>query len=234
MQGIPLGKHAFLASGPRATYVPRMNASDQAIGILGGTFNPVHHGHLLLARDAREQLGLDRVLLVPNARSPLREGEELAPAELRLAMVRAAVDGEEGLEAHGIEVERGGRSYTVETLEALSRERPGVAWTFLAGADGLETLERWHRIGDLLRLATVAVLPRPGYPVAEAWDALRSRAPGVAERVRVLPDARQVDIRATEVRERVAAGRSIRFLVPAAVESLIRRHHLYAPIQQRA
>jgi nicotinate-nucleotide adenylyltransferase len=234
MQGITDGKHAFLDPPILAAYGLRMQASDRAIGILGGTFNPVHHGHLLLARDALESLGLDRVLLVPNARSPLRVGEDLAPASLRLEMVRAALEGELGLEAHPLEVERGGRSYTVETLEALALERPGVAWTFLIGADSLDTLERWHRIGDILRMASLVVVPRPGYPLAAALQALYGRSKACEGRISVLPGKREVDIRATEVRQRIATGRSIRYLVPPAVEALIHRHGLYRSSPQRA
>lgn len=204
-----------------------MKGKAEQVGIFGGTFNPVHHGHLLLAREARECLGLDRVVLVPNRRSPLREGEVLAGAEDRLEMVRRAVRGEAGMEVSEVEVRREGASYTVETLEALRGKWPGAELVFLCGADSLTTLDRWVRVERILELARVCVMARPGTEVEAAYAALAERAPGVAAGVERLPVTRVVDLSATEIRERVAAGRSVRWMVPEAVEAYIRERGLF-------
>ncbi|MCC5849281.1 MAG: nicotinate (nicotinamide) nucleotide adenylyltransferase [Verrucomicrobia bacterium] len=197
------------------------------VGILGGTFNPIHHGHLILARAAKEALGLSRMLLVPNARSPLRQDEELAPADLRLRMLEAAVSGEEGLEACGVEVRRKGTSYTVDTLRELNQAHPDARLHFLVGADSLETLDRWVRIDEIIRLAAVVVLPRPGADAPALLRDLGERAPEVAKGVRLLDLNCRIEISATGIRERVAAGQSIRWLVPDAVREIIESQGLY-------
>lgn len=196
-------------------------------GVFGGTFNPVHHGHLILAREAMESLELDRMILVPNYRSPLREGEVLAPAEDRLEMLRRAVAGEPGMEVSDLEVRRGGTSFTVETLETLKREHPEIDLTFLCGADSLTTLDRWVRIERILEVARVCVLARPGTEAEAAHAGLARRAPQVAEKVQLIAMTRMLDLSATEIRERLAAGKSIRWLVPEAVGEYVRSKGLY-------
>ena len=204
-----------------------MEVKATPVGVLGGTFNPIHHGHLILARAAKEALGLDRILLVPNVRSPLRREEALAPADLRLRMLEAAVSEEAGLEACGVEVRRKGTSYTVETLEELRRIHPEAHLHFFVGADSLETLDRWVRIDDILRLATLVVLPRPGANAELLLRELDARAPEVAAGVRLLHLNCRIEISATGIRERVASGRSIRWLVPDPVREIIESRGLY-------
>lgn len=200
-----------------------MNAKVKRLGIYGGTFNPIHHGHLILAREAMELLELHRLLVVPNARSPLRLGEALTPADLRLELVRLALEGEPGMEACDLEIRRGGSSYTVETLETLSEQYPDMELIFLAGADSLDTLDRWVRVEQIVQLARVVILPRPGYSRTRALRELLLRAPHMAGKVEMLETARRVDISSTEIRERMAAGRSIRWLVPDAVAAALCR-----------
>ncbi len=204
-----------------------MDSNGTRVGFYGGTFNPVHVGHLLVAREARERLGLDTLYVLPNSRSPLRVGEALAPAESRLEMLRLALEGEEGLGVCDLEVRRGGTSYTVETLRELRRRHAGVELTFLMGADSLETFDRWVGPEEICDLARVVVLPRPGVDAHPALEALEKRASGVAGKIRVLPEGRRIDISATEVRRRAAAGQSIRWLVPEAVERYLLAHRLY-------
>jgi len=194
-----------------------MNAKVKRLGVYGGTFNPVHHGHLILAREAMELLCLDRLLFVPNARSPLRMHEEPAEPGRRLELVRLAVEGEPGMKVCDLEIRRGGASYTVETLEALSAEYPGVELFFLAGADSLESLDRWVRVERIVQLARVCILPRPGYSRTRALRELARRSPQLAQEVELLQSKRRIDISATEIRERLAAGKSIRWLVPEGV-----------------
>jgi nicotinate-nucleotide adenylyltransferase len=204
-----------------------MNPKAEQLGVFGGTFNPVHHGHLILAREAVELLKLDRLLLVPNAQSPLREGEVLAPAEDRLHMLRLAVAEEPGMRVCDLEVRRGGPSYTVETLEALASAHPDAELIFLCGADSLNTLDRWVRIDRILELARICVLTRPGTEAEGALENLTRRALSVGRAVRLLPMSRMIDLSATEIRERVARGQSVRWMVPEAVEAYIRLRGFY-------
>ena len=204
-----------------------MKEKAEQLGVFGGTFNPVHHGHLILAREAMERLKLDRLLLIPNYRSPLREGEVLAPAADRLAMLRLAVGDEPGLSVSELEVRRAGPSYTVETLEALKSMYPEAELTFLCGADSLNTLDRWVRIERILELARICVLSRPGTEADAAHAALIWRAPGVGNAVQVLSMTRMIDLSATEIRERAAAGQSIRWLVPESVRDYMHAQKLF-------
>lgn len=204
-----------------------METKAERVGVFGGTFNPVHHGHLLLARDALESLGLSRVILVPNRMSPLRVGETLAPASVRLEMLRAAVRGEDRLEVSDLEIRREGPSYTVETLREFSGLLPGARLVFLAGADSLATLDRWVRVDEIFTLAEVVVLPRPGEDVPAALAGLAARAPDIARQVRLAPVTRGIDLSATEIRNRVSRGLSIRWMVPGHVERLVKEHALY-------
>jgi len=204
-----------------------MNSKAERVGVYGGTFNPIHHGHLLAAREAFEHLGLDRLLFLPNARSPLRQGEVLAPAEDRLEMLRLALAGEPGFEACDVEIRRGGTSYTVETLRVLRQDQPGVAWTFLMGADSLETFDRWVAAEEIVSLARVVALPRPGFNAVAALEALFQRAPALRGKVGLLEAGRRIDISATDIRQRAASGLSLRWLLPEAVASYIVEKSLY-------
>lgn len=206
-----------------------MNPQDARLGIFGGTFNPIHHGHLILARAAFELLKLEELVLVPNNRSPLRAGEVLAPPSLRFEMVRRAVADEPGLRASDVEVQRQGTSYTVETLRRFRADNPQHGLVFFIGADSVDSLDRWYCIEEIQELAQVVVLPRPGSHIKAALQALAVRAPGIAERLQVINTGVRVDLSATGIRKRVAAGRSIRWLVPEPVRLLIESEGLYGP-----
>jgi nicotinate-nucleotide adenylyltransferase len=199
------------------------------IGVLGGTFDPVHVGHIELARAARRELGLDRVLVIPAARPPHKLGVELAPAADRLAMVELAVAGEEGLIASPIEVGRSGPSWTIDTLMALRDEAEAVGQpaqlTLILSADAFAGLPTWHEPERIVRMARIAVAPRPGHP-PPAPDALPPDLRAAASEITIL-DGPNVDVSATDIRRRVADGLSIDGLVPAAVARYIEEHHLY-------
>jgi nicotinate-nucleotide adenylyltransferase len=186
------------------------------VGILGGSFNPVHHGHLLLATRAAEAAGLDRVLLMPAATSPLKRRAELAPAKDRLAMLRAAVRGHPRLEACDLELRRGGISYSVDTLDLL-RRRLAARLYWILGADAFRLLPRWHQADRVRALTTFIVLPRPGVPLP--------RLPGV--RALFLDDAPPLGISSTEIRRRIRRGLPVRYWVPDAVDAYVRRKGLY-------
>jgi nicotinate-nucleotide adenylyltransferase len=189
------------------------------LGVFGGTFDPPHLGHLVAASDACQVLALDRVLWVPSAVPPHKVQTVQASARDRLAMVRAAVEGDPRFEVESLELERSGPSYTVDTLRTLGERHSGAALFFLTGADNVAELPGWHRPDEILRLARLVVITRAGdhAHVPAAWN---------AEVVRIT----RVDVSATEIRRRVAAGETIRYLVPEAVRAYIERAGLYGAI----
>ena len=189
------------------------------VGILGGSFDPIHRGHLRLAAELREKLALDRVILVPAAQQPLKAGRVQAPAEDRLAMARLAAAGEPWLEASDVEVRRAGPSYTIDTLAALHAALgPGAELFFLAGADVLADLERWYRLDDVLAAARFIVATRPGHDLA-----IPARLAGRLQPIEI----EALPISATRVRESLHAGGSAGDLIPPPVEAYIRQHGLY-------
>lgn len=189
----------------------------ERMGVLGGTFDPPHAGHVAVGLAARRGLGLDRVMFVPAGRpwqKTTSGGYEPAPAEDRYEMTRLAVAPEEGLEVSRLDLDRPGPTYTVDTLEAL--EAPARELFLVLGADAAALMPTWHRWEDVVALATLAVVPRRG--------AAPPRLPG-ARVVEVTMDP--VDVSASEIRRRLAAGEPVARLVPAAVERYIRAHGLY-------
>ena len=184
------------------------------LGILGGSLNPVHHGHLIIAERAAEAVGLDRVLFIPTAVSPLKAGRELAPAADRWAMLKAALRGNPRFQASDLEMRRGGVSYTVDTLRELQR-RTRADLHLILGADAARLLPRWKSIEVVRELATFVLVSRPGHRV-------RARMP--KQHIVEVP---LLEISSTEIRERVRRGLSIRYLVPEGVERHIRRRGLY-------
>jgi len=181
---------------------------------------------LILAEEARTRLRLERVIFVPAGDPWRKAGEEVTPAEHRLAMVRLMVAGDPYFEVSTMEVERPGPSYTVDTLETLRRQHgPGLELYFIVGEDALHDLPRWKDPSRILSLARLAVAPRPhGSEVAEAD--LDAAVPGLSERITPLPMP-TIDISSTALRERARAGLSLRYLVPLAVEEYVRRYGLY-------
>ena len=189
------------------------------IGVLGGTFDPVHIGHLVVAQEARSALALDRVLLVV-ANDPWQKSGDrpVTPAEDRLAVVEAAVTGVPGIQASRIEIDRGGPSYTVETLHDIAAAEPGAALFLVVGADVVPTLPTWHRAADLPSLATLVVARRAGTPKVPdpgGWGVVHLPVP-------------RLDVSSSGIRARFAAGAPVDFLVPAAAIRCIVARGLYA------
>jgi nicotinate-nucleotide adenylyltransferase len=185
------------------------------LGIFGGTFDPPHIGHLLVASDAIDQLGLDRLVFIPTAMQPLKTGVRATVASPgdRLEMTRLMAGDDPRLSADPIEVDRGGLSFTIDTLAALAHRSPGDERFLLLGADTWETFPRWREPEAVMRLATVVVLQR--------GDVTPTVAPPL------VLSTRRVDVSSTEVRSRVRDGRSIRGFVPDAVRAYIERTGLY-------
>ena len=195
------------------------------LGVLGGTFNPPHFGHIAVARAARAQLGLDRVLLMPANRNPFKQAAPDPGPRHRLEMCRLAAAGEPGIEACGLEVERGGASFTVDTLRAIHASHPDAALTFILGADTATSLPSWREPRELVRLAELAVAARGGAAREQVAGALAPLADaGLRLRFLELPE---VDVSASDVRRRVAAGEPIAGLVSPAVAAYIAEHDLY-------
>lgn len=202
------------------------------IGVFGGSFDPVHVGHLLLAECCREQAGLDRVLFVPAATQPHKQDRRLADAEHRVEMLRLATGGHPAFAVATLEIERGGVSYTVDTLAALAAAHPGAELCLLLGPDALAGLPTWREPERIAALATLVGVER------EALDDLRGAATNAGlstllgvDRLESLLERRvrmpAIGIRASDIRAAVAAGRSIRYRTPRAVEAYIQAHGLY-------
>jgi nicotinate-nucleotide adenylyltransferase len=195
-----------------------------SLGVLGGTFNPPTLGHLAIAGHAREQLGLERVVLVPTGSPPHKQIDGDPGPQRRLEMCRLLVHGAEGLSVCAIETERDGPSYTVDTLRELHERHPETELTFIVGADVAGTLPSWHEPLELLELATLAVAGRPGSDRSAVLDAVASL--GGAQRVRFL-DAPLIDVSSSRAREQAAAGEPIERLVGADVAEYVAEHALY-------
>lgn len=186
-------------------------------GILGGTFNPPHVAHLVVAQEVREALDLDQVVLVPTSVHAFK-GPASAAARHRAAMTELAVAGDPCLGVDRIEIQRGGVSYTVDTLRALREREPDTDWTLILGRDNLEELAQWREVDALPDLAAIVVTTRAGLPLPDRLP-FGGRC--------TLVDVPSLEISSTAVRARVARGGSIRYWVPPAVEAYIREHALY-------
>jgi len=195
------------------------------LGVLGGTFNPPHIGHLVCAQEAHDQLGLDRVVLMPAGVPPHKEVQADPGAEARHALCQAAVAGDERFTVSRLELDRGGKSFTVDTLRALRDQSPQDNITFIAGGDMARSLPSWREPEALLSLATLAVAER----AADKRDAISAAIAPLAgaERVRFF-DMPRIDVSSSLVRERAASGRPIRYLVPDAVADAIAQNGWYA------
>ena len=185
------------------------------IAIYGGTFDPVHHGHLIVAREAIERLGAEQVIFIPARVSPLRKTAPVARDEIRLLMIKAAIENEPGFAVDDCELLRPPPSYTIDTIEQIRQRNSEATIYCLIGEDNVDKLTKWRRFADLEKMVHLVVLDRSGQQPHHAYPIIR----------------RKIDISATEIRKRVATGRSIRYFVPPAVEEIIRREKLY--LEQR-
>ncbi len=215
---------------------------DGKIGILGGTFNPVHYGHLRASEEVRDRIGLEKILFIPSGNPPLKN-LELASAEYRFDMTRLAVASNPSFEISDIECRKAGRSYTVDTLIALKEIHPGKEFYFILGIDAFLDIPLWHHPEKLAQLTHFVVVSRPRFSFtqlssrvplnAEAFSALESGDPAVYDTL--LENGRQVllmnitslDVSATAIRRLVKEGKSIKYLLPESVESFIISHNLY-------
>lgn len=204
------------------------NFSPRRIGIFGGSFDPVHFGHLILADSCREALQLDEVRLIPAATSPLKPRGPVASDEDRVTMLKLALGGTSGLVVDTLEIDRGGVSYTIDTVAMIAQQEPAAELFLMIGADSVASLDRWHRPADLLRSVRLAVVSRGGHQPLDL-DHPRSLL-NDAERAEFQPlviEMPEIELSSSELRDRVAQGRSIRFRTPRAVEAFIAAQGLY-------
>lgn len=193
------------------------------VGVLGGTFDPLHFGHLRAAEVARDELTLERVLFVPAFNPPHKLGGTVTDASVRVSMLELVLADEDGFELSSIEIERGGRSYTIETLDELQRRHPDAEYWFITGSDAFLEIRTWKDWEVLLERYAFAVHERSGVGLEEASRAVPSSLHG---RI-VFLQSEMLTVSSTEIRSSVRDGRSIGFLVPGAVEDYIRRNRLY-------
>ncbi|MDD5116741.1 MAG: nicotinate-nucleotide adenylyltransferase [Candidatus Omnitrophica bacterium] len=186
------------------------------IGILGGTFNPVHIGHLILAEEAREKLGLDKIILIPTAIPPHKDDTGIAPAGERMKMLKMAIRGNKYLSVSDMEIRRRGRSYTIDTLRELKRKFSRDEIYFIIGSDLLKYLSEWKDLGGIIEMVKFVAATRPGYPLEQIPNNISTMA------------IRAVDVSGFEIRERVRSNKTFRYLVPEAVFNYITKTRLYS------
>ena len=185
------------------------------IGILGGTFNPIHLGHLILAEEVREKLKLDKVIFVPTYLPPHKDNSEIAQASARLAMIKLAIKGNRYFLASDIEIKRDGRSYTIDTMREFKRLYPEDELYFIIGSDLLKYLDDWKDLEEIIKMVRFIVATRPGYPL--------EKIPSHISTVSI----RAVDISGFEIRKAIKENKSFRYLVPESVRKYIHKKRLY-------
>jgi nicotinate-nucleotide adenylyltransferase len=198
------------------------------IGVCGGTFDPVHLGHLVLAEQSREQAALDQVWFIPSARPPHKQDRSVSPFHHRVEMLQLAIAGHAAFRVNDLEAERPGVSYTADTLNELRSRNPGDDFDFIIGSDCLPDLVHWYQPARILELAGLIVVKREGWPMwSEAELRLALHLPvevHIRQRAVEMPT---IAISSSDLRDRAATGRSLRYLVPRAVECYIETHQLY-------
>lgn len=185
------------------------------IGILGGTFNPIHTGHLILAEETREKIGLDRIIFVPAYFPPHKQNSDIAEAKHRLAMVKLATSDNSNFSVSDLEIKRDGRSYTIDTIKELKVAYPKDDLYFIIGSDLLEYLDEWKDLDEIIKLVKFIVATRPGYPLEK-----------IPSHIATIP-IRAVDISGFEIRKAIKENKSFRYLVPEAVYQYINKEGLY-------
>ena len=185
------------------------------IGILGGTFNPIHIGHLILAEEVREKLKLDKIIFVPTYLPPHKDNSDIASAGARLAMVKLAIKGNRYFVVSDIEIKRDGRSYTIDTLKEFKKMSPQDELYFIIGSDLLKYLDEWKDLDEIIQMVRFIVATRPGYPLEK-----------IPSHISTIP-IRAVDISGFEIRKAIKENKSFRYLVPETVLEYILRKKLY-------
>lgn len=185
------------------------------IGILGGTFNPIHIGHLILAEEVREKLGLDKIIFVPAYLPPHKDSSDIAPACHRFSMIKSAIKASRYFSVSDIEIKRDGRSFTIDTLKEFKKIYPRDELYFIIGSDLLRYLDEWKDLSQIIQMVKFVVATRPGYPLDKIPSYISTLA------------IRAVDISGFEIRLAIKEGKSFRYLVPEAVFNYITKKRIY-------
>ena len=210
------------------------------IAIMGGTFNPVHYGHLRVAEEVRGLLNVDKVIFIPAFNPPHKDDHSFISSEHRIKMVSLAIEDNPAFEVSDREIRRGGASYSVETLREMADEERGEEFHFIVGADSFNEITTWHEFEEIFMLANIIVVPRPGYrvkrveealPVAEAskfwYDETRDLYPNDYGRFVKFMETTPMGISSSRIRELVKRGDSVKYLIPPSVEGYIKKERLY-------
>ncbi|CAJ1227464.1 nicotinate-nucleotide adenylyltransferase [Lactiplantibacillus xiangfangensis] len=190
------------------------NLPHRRVGILGGTFNPPHLGHLIMAQQVGDQLGLDEVRFMPDAQPPHVDEKKTIAAQDRVNMVQAAIADNPLFRLETAEIKRGGKSYSYDTMKLLKAQHPDTQYYFIIGGDMVDYLHKWYHIDDLLKLVTFVGIKRTGYPTTSRYPV-------------IWVDAPLIDVSSTAIRKKINHGHTVRYLVPDAVAAYIEEHHLY-------
>jgi nicotinate-nucleotide adenylyltransferase len=202
------------------------SGSRMNIGVMGGTFDPIHKGHLIVAEEVKARLSLAEIIFVPAGQPWLKANSPISPAEHRVRMLRLAIADKTCCRLSTMEIERAGPTYTVDTIAELQNQLGAEdELFFILGWDSLAELPQWHEPSRLIKLCYLVAVPRLGYPAPD-FKALEADVPGLSQRV-IMLDTPEIDVSATSIRNRVAQGLSIAHLVPEAVDEYIRKHKLY-------
>ncbi len=196
------------------------------LGIYGGTFDPIHFGHLVVAEYVREACQLDQVIFVPSARPPHKDLEEVLDSYYRYAMVELAIEDNPHFTVSSLEIDRKGMSYTVETISAYQQKFPGVEIYFILGVDALLLMNTWKDVDHLAEICRFVVVTRPGYQLNRGDERFQG-VPALMWEKMVVVSIPGHSISSSDVRKRIALGKTIRYLVPAVVEKYIEEHNLY-------
>jgi len=203
--------------------------TSKSLGIIGGTFDPIHNGHLLAAEWAREVFQLNELIFIPAARPPHKDLEEVLDSQHRYRMVELAVEDNPAFSVSAIELERAGFSYTVDTVAHYMQIYPGVDIYFIIGVDALQLIHTWKDLNRLLEICEFIVVTRPGYQLDKNDPCFQSVPPSIWDKSTLLAIP-GLEISSSEIRRRVTEGRSIRYLLPPPVEAYIRDNNLYGDI----
>jgi nicotinate-nucleotide adenylyltransferase len=194
------------------------------LGIFGGTFDPIHHGHLIVADELRYRLGLERVLFLPAGRPPHKTDQDITADEHRVNMLQTAIAGDPYFDISFVDIERAGLSYTADSMREHQERYPDAEITFLMGQDSFRDLPYWHKPGELVQLVNLGVALRPG--VVVDFENIVHRVPEVEGRAELV-NVPLIQIASSEIRRRVRENEPIRYQVPPSIDAYIRRHGLY-------
>lgn len=197
------------------------------IGIMGGTFDPPHLGHLMIAEQMRETLNLDQVRFMPNGQIVYKETSRMATPKQRLEMVRLAIQGNPAFVVDTTEIDWVGTTYTYQTMEFLTQREPDAEFTFLMGADSLDYMERWKYPERIFSCCKIAAVLRPGFSLKHMQEKQRELESRFGARI-TLVESPQILLSSTELRQRLKDGKSVRYLIPEAVDAYIKKHGLYS------